>query len=91
MQDPSPWLVTFSPDLRIQSVDPVLRRLHTDCLVLTNKADPSLWSAAGYTKRDVMGFFDAVNVSKMVPADVSDPILATQDQLKPFTDTKVRE
>ena len=69
----------------------MLRRLHTDCLVLTNKDNPSLWNVGGYSKRDVMGFFDAFNVSKIVPAHVSDPILATQDQLKPFTDIKVRE
>lgn len=69
----------------------MLRRLHTDCLVLTNNDNPSLWNVGGYSKRDVLGFFDDFNVSKIVPEGVSDPILATQDQLKPFTNIKVRE
>lgn len=91
MQDPTPWLITFAPDLRIQSVDPVLRRLHTDCMVLTNKNNPSLWSVAGYSERDVLNFFEMFNVSKKVPAHMSDPILAVSGHTKPFTDIKVRK
>ena len=60
-------------------------------MVLTNKKGPSLWSVAGYSERDVLNFFEAFNVSKNVPAHMSDPILAVGDHTKPFTDIKVRK
>merc|ERR1711990_19697 len=61
--NPDPWLITFSPDLSIQSVDPTLRRLHQDCLVLYNKEDPSLCNVAGYSRQQVEGIFGAFDVA----------------------------
>ena len=77
MQDPSPWLVTFSPDLKISGVDPVLRRLHTDCLVLTNVDSPSLWGVGGYSRQKVLGLFSVFNVTETLPALVSESITSS--------------
>ena len=39
--------------MQIASVKPELVRLHSDCLVLTNLKNPSLWNVAGLTKGQV--------------------------------------
>lgn len=70
IQDPSPWLVTFSPDLKMSGVDPVFTRLHTDCLVLTNKDDPSLWRVAGFSRQRLLNLFRAFNVTQILPTEV---------------------
>ena len=86
--NPDPWLITFSPDLSIQSVDPTLRRLHQDCLVLYNKEDPSLWNVAGYSRQQVEEIFGAFDVAKIVKNSTAAAVTDTQAHTLAFSNLK---